>query len=400
MKKKITALCMSALIVSSLSACGSSNVTAKPTVDPALGIPDFIVEVPEGRDPVVLQLTDTQIIDAGQARPGRGGVDEVFWATDQVEERCYNFLYETVAATQPDLIIMTGDNVYGEFDDNGTAMVGLVNFMESLQIPWAPVFGNHDNETAMGVDWQCEQYENAEFCLFKQRELTGNGNYSVGIAQGGKLKRVFYMLDSNGCGNPSAKTLENPHFTRESGFGFDQIQWYTDQITQIKEVSPDVKISFAYHIQQAIFQDAYRQYGFTNAETSANPINIDLHEQKLDGDFGIIASDFDSWDKGNGLWNEIKALGVDSVFVGHEHCISASVVYDGVRFQFGQKSSEYDQFLCVLNNGQLVPTRTKQGTSLIGGTVIPLSEADGSIVNPYIYYCRDAGGKIDWSKWK
>ena len=84
------------------------------------------MEVPEGRDPVVLQITDTQIIDAGQARPGRGGVDEVFWATDQVEERCYNFLYETVAATQPDLIIMTGDNVYGEFDDNGSAMLGLV----------------------------------------------------------------------------------------------------------------------------------------------------------------------------------------------------------------------------------------------------------------------------------
>ena len=234
MKKKITALCMSALMVCSLSACGGNDSAGGSTADPALEIPDFIVEVPEGRDPVVLQLTDTQIIDAGQARPGRGGVDDVFWATDQVEERCYEFIYETVAATQPDLIIMTGDNVYGEFDDNGSALLGLVEFMESFQIPWAPIFGNHDNESAMGVDWQCQQFENAQFCLFEQKELTGNGNYSVGIAQGGKLKRVFYMLDSNGCGNPSEKTLENPHFTRNSGFGVDQIQWYTNQINEIK----------------------------------------------------------------------------------------------------------------------------------------------------------------------
>jgi hypothetical protein len=75
------------------------------------------------------------------------------------------------------------------------------------------------------------------------------------------------------------------------------------------------------------------------------------------------------------------------------------VVYDGVRFQFGQKSSEYDQFLSVVD-GKFVPTNTKKGTSLIGGSVIPLSEEDGSIVDPYIYYCREAGGKIDWSQWE
>lgn len=207
------------------------------------------------------------------------------------------------------------------------------------------------------------------------------------------------MLDSNGCGNPSEKTLENSHFTRNSGFGMDQIQWYTDQINAIKEVSPDVKISFAYHIQQAIFQDAYSMYGFPSADIHTNPIHIDAHSKRQEGDFGVIASNFDSWDKGNALWGEMKALGVDSVFVGHEHCISASVVYDGVRFQFGQKSSEYDQFLSVVD-GKFVPTNTKKGTSLIGGSVIPLSEEDGSIVDPYIYYCREAGGKIDWSQWE
>ena len=67
----------------------------------AYNIPDFVVEIPENKDPVVLQITDTQIIDAGQTRPGRGGVDYDFWATDKMDERCYNYIAELVDATKP-----------------------------------------------------------------------------------------------------------------------------------------------------------------------------------------------------------------------------------------------------------------------------------------------------------
>lgn len=366
-----------------------------------MNIPDFTVEVEEGRDPIVLQLSDTQIIDAGQTRPGRDGVDYNFWATDQVEERCYDYVAETIEATNPDLIIITGDVIYGEFDDNGSVWTSFVQFMESFQIPWAPVFGNHDNESKMGVDWQCEQLENAEYCLFEQKTLTGNGNYSVGIVQGGEIKRMFYMLDTNGCGNASAESLANGHTRGDFvGFGSDQIAWYTNQIAQLKEVSPDTKISFAYHIQQAIFEDAYEKYGFNQSEKYQD-INIDLLKDKAEGDFGYIGRQLKGpWDTGYTVWNGMKALGVDSVFVGHEHCNSASVVYDGVRFQFGQKSSEYDRFNCVDKEGNITGGYSKTGTSLIGGSVIVLSEEDGSISDAYIYYCEEAGGKIDWDQFK
>lgn len=392
MKRKITALCLSAMMLFPFTACGKEK-------NPALEIPDFIVEVEEGRNPIVLQLSDPQIIDAGQERE-EYRLDEnadTIWATDKVEENCYQYIAETVAVTNPDLIIITGDIVYGEFDDAGTALVGFIEFMESFQIPWAPVFGNHDNESTKGVDWQCEQFENAKYCLFEQKELTGNGNYSIGIAQGDELKRVFYMLDSNGCGNMSYESLLNGHTTSSVGFGSDQIDWYTEEITRMKEVSPDTKISFAYHIQQAIFAEAYAKYGFDNATTKTNPINIDRLPNKEEGDFGYLGRNLKGpWDKGNLVWHGMQELGVDSIFVGHEHCNSASVVYDGVRFQFGQKSSTYDRYNCVLADGTI---STSGGTPLIGGTVIPLSEKDGSIQNPYIYLCKKAGGNIDWSQW-
>lgn len=349
---------------------------------------DFTVEVDAWRDPIVLQLTDPQIIDAAQERYATrlDAATEEYWATDKVWERYQQCFTETILKTNPDLIIITGDIVYGEFDDNGTAFEGFVNFMDSFDIPWAPVFGNHENESAKGVDWQCEQLVNAENCLFKQRTLTGNGNYSVGIMQGEILTRVFYMLDSNGCGSASAQSMANGHTKKTSGFGDDQIQWYTESIHQIKAVSPNTKISFAYHIQQAAFQQALEQYGFTG-ESSSLPIDIDKHSNKKDGDFGYLGEKFKAaWDEDYTIWNSMKALGVDSVFVGHIHANSASVVYDGIRCQFGQKSSTYDKANYVNANGNIVASYVSAGDPIIGGTVIVLSKDSGEIKDGYIYY--------------
>jgi hypothetical protein len=97
----------------------------------------------------------------------------------------------------------------------------------------------------------------------------------------------------------------------------------------------------------------------------------------------------------------MKQLGVDSIFVGHEHCNSSSVVYEGIRLQFGQKSSIYDRYNHLDANGKVYGAdgEIKAGeTALIGGSVIVLSQTDGSIKDAYIQYCEEAGGKIDWSQ--
>ena len=107
---------------------------------------DFLVSVPEDRDPVILQLTDTQIIDPGQARTPLAASAEEYWAIEKRDQLCYDFIRETVEKTEPDLIIITGDLIYGAYDDNGSVLLDFIRFMESFDIPWAPVFGNHDNQ--------------------------------------------------------------------------------------------------------------------------------------------------------------------------------------------------------------------------------------------------------------
>lgn len=352
---------------------------------------DFVINVEAGRNPIVLQLTDTQIIDSSQQRmKGRlSSAQQKVWAPDQIYECCYKYLSEIIKETKPDLILLTGDLVYGEFDDAGSMLKSFVMFMESFSIPWAPVFGNHDNDSKKGVDWQCKQFEDAKYCLFKQRKLTGNGNYTVGILQNQILTRVFFMLDSNGCGVFSEKRLTNGHSVSYVGFGQDQITWYTRVGKKIKKISPKTKISFAFHIQPHAFADAFEKYGFKDGITQACPINIDLHKEKRLGDFGYLGADLkNSWDRQYDVWNTFKEIAVDSLFVGHEHCNSASVIFDGIRCQYGQKSSTYDRNNYVDTNGSIFGAYCSQCLPIVGGTVIPLTEGDGTIAEPYIYLCK------------
>ncbi|MBQ5930488.1 MAG: hypothetical protein IIX02_06830 [Clostridia bacterium] len=208
------------------------------------------------------------------------------------------------------------------------------------------------------------------------------------------------MLDTNGCTTASDESLANGHTVASVGFNADQIAWYTDQITRLKELSPETKISFAYHIQQAVFGEALEKYGF-NQNAKHQDILIDYADNKADDDFGYVGRQMkDAWDASKNVFNGMKALGVDSVFVGHEHCNSASVVYEGIRFQYGQKSSEYDRYNTVTDNYTIIDTAIwkKTGTPLVGGSVIILSKTDGSIKDGYIYYCKNAGGNVDWDK--
>ncbi len=362
------------------------------------GLVDFTVEVETGRDPVVLQLSDTQLMNVSQSGN---------------ENTCYKYVRETVAATNPDLIILTGDLVYGRFDNKqGTMFTQFVAFMDSLNVPWAPVFGNHDNECWLGVDWQCEQLENAKNCLFKQGDLTGNGNYTVGVMQGEELLRVFFMMDSNGCGQPMVNGATGDDSALEhntspvgknqvktgAGFANDQTAWLKNTATALKSMEPNVKLSVAYHIQQAAFKYAFEKYGY-KAINAANgdlrdPIDVDVVEGKEEGDFGYVGRALKGpWDTENLVYNMMKLVGVDSIFVGHEHCNSASIVYEGIRFQFGQKSSICDRYNVLTSTGAIVGGYNGSGTPLIGGTAFSLSQEDGSIINPYIYLCGDVLGR-------
>ena len=222
-----------------------------------------IVRIPVGESLRILQLTDMQIIDASQCRnPDRlNDTEKEKWAPENVEKNCFIQIKDLVTQTQPHLILVTGDIVYGEFDDSGKMLRKFVDFMESLNIPWAPVFGNHDKESAIGIDAICNMLESAEHCLFKtetEEFEDGEGNYAVKIYQGNKLIQMVYMLDTKGCTKATDESIR-----RVASITENQCKFIEKKAAEAKkEAGATVPGILAYHIPSKEFFLAYEEKGY------------------------------------------------------------------------------------------------------------------------------------------
>ena len=90
-----------------------------------------------------------------------------------------------IDATKPDLVLLNGDNVAGftckeMFEQQ---LAELVSPMEKRRIPWAHVFGNHDQTPEVSKKEQEAVYESYPWCVSKAgpEELPGSGNYFLPI---------------------------------------------------------------------------------------------------------------------------------------------------------------------------------------------------------------------------
>jgi 3',5'-cyclic AMP phosphodiesterase CpdA len=135
-----------------------------------------------------------------------------------------------IAAEQPDLVIVTGDNVSGAHcanaDDLRAAIANVAEVMERLRTPWAVTLGNHDQEHVERTGISREQV----FALYEQypgnlnrgwvRGLHGAGNKNILLYDGAGRTPMFnlWLLDSGAGDN-------NPEI-RYDWIHSDQVAWY------------------------------------------------------------------------------------------------------------------------------------------------------------------------------
>lgn len=326
-------------------------------------VPDFIVEVPTGRDAVVLFLADTQMIDSTQQRaPDRLWPSEItLYQPENMDALCFDYVRAVVSEVNPDLIILVGDNVYGEFDDLGTSLRRLINVMESFEIPWAPINGNHDNESAKGAKWQNAQFEAAEHCLFKKGDTDGNGNYTIAIKQGNEITRMFYLMDSNWCRNASNPDL-NKVLYQQHGFTKSQVKWMYDRMEALEmQYGKSVNSSLCFHIATSEYSAAAKQYNPTGGSFSLGKMETPVWNM---GDYGTRTCPNDDY-VGEmeeyavpGVYNKtfleiLKQFSVDTTFAGHCHMSNTSIMYEGIRWTYCLKTGK----MCSYNEGELGGTK-------------------------------------------
>lgn len=319
------------------------------------GEADFVLRVPSYRPVRILQVTDTQIIDSSQCRyDGRLSPEEMLkWQPQKVYERMGYYLDGAVEKAKPDLIVHTGDFVYGEFDDSGDMLDKHIGIMESYGLPWTLALGNHERETAIGTAEIIKRLENAPHCMFKGAKhfggerLEGDGSFSVLLEAGGKPLAVLYVLDS-GCG-----TEERP-----CGIYKTQRAW----IRAVAERYKGVTAYAFFHVGMLAATRAAEKYGY-------DPENFKPFEIVSDsGDYGYWGSrvrDCHCIDADGSLMELFRETGVKGAFMGHFHELSASIFTGGVRLTYGLKTGEYDSHLSDRLGGTLVtlPTDAPEGFS-------------------------------------
>ena len=308
-----------------------------PVPAPYADICDFYVHIRADRPIRLLQLSDMQLIDASQQRyPERLNANEIRdWCPENIDVLCLDHIRSLAAQTAPDLIFITGDVIYGEFDDSGRSFDLFCSFMDSLQIPWAPVFGNHDNESHRGTAWQCERFAQSTYCLFARGNVSGNGNYSVLISHNGTPERILCMLDSHGCGGAHDPEDRIPPCICE-----DQVAWLSRTATALRDVLGYTLPAFAaFHIPSREFHLSMEEKGYFEGGPFY-VLGVDVAGK--DGDFGCCHEHFGWCHTPDGFCDTLSAAGVNGVFAGHNHMINTSILYGGIRWTFSLKTGQYD----------------------------------------------------------
>lgn len=290
------------LVLSTTAACVFSTATAK-----SVPLPPLRFKNTNGQFKI-LQVADMHYADGQSTKCLDVFPSQVSTCSDL---NTTAFIKRMIKAEQPDLIVFTGDNIYGaDTKDPATSLKAAFEPAVSAKLPWAAVLGNHDQESIFTRKQVMEHIVPMEYTLskvnphFHGKKIDGFGNYNLEVKgmKGSKLegKSVLnlYFLDS---GDYST----DPNIT---GYGWikpSQQAWF-------KETS-------------AKLQKKYKSNPSAQSESAPSLVyfHIPLPEVKIFRNSSIIgikqeAISSPSYNSGF-METMVKAGDVKAAFTGHDH---------------------------------------------------------------------------------
>ncbi len=282
-----------------------------------------------GKDFIILNLTDPQL-----------GNKE--WAEDHVNGRILKYTLEKlVEKTKPDLITVSGDIAWAGHD---FAYDSFAKFMDSLQIPWAPVWGNHDNQGGTeAIDAVVERFMDAEYCIYEKGDAAlGNGNYVIAVEEDGMIVEGIIMMDSH----------DKLPYVGEDGtekkvwakLNDEQIEWYRSEVGNLKKLGcrdTMMVMHIPIYAYFTAFQAAF-DFQYNNREvTLEDSYNGKCWKEDYKDSYGVAYEKGDivfSYPEDDHVFDVVKELGSTKHIVsGHDHINNFVISYEGVKFIYGLK---------------------------------------------------------------
>lgn len=190
-----------------------------------------------GKDEAVLQFKDDGTFRIMQFADIQDGII--------VKSATTQFIRDSIEAYQPDLVVLTGDNISGGSCVTNLGALSSINcFMsifEEYGVPVAAVFGNHDSEGLATKEAQMAMYETYDcFVGCEGEDLTGCGNYNLPIlsSDGEKVAFNLWMIDSLTYNEETSIECFDGYYENDlGGYGCvhqDQIDWYVETSNELK----------------------------------------------------------------------------------------------------------------------------------------------------------------------
>lgn len=253
--------------------------------------------------------------------------------TKKLDQLALDAVMQVVKAANPDFIIITGDMVYpmpmfGASPNNLRTTKKLAKLMESFEIPWTVVFGNHDAESFSRYKKEelGDYYKSLKHCYFMHgaKEISGVGNYSFEVRnENDKLIYLLMFLDSHS------------YITWNFFSGFDvikedQIEWYKKTVSSYSgEQVPSLAF---FHIPPKEFKEAWEK-------CYRGDSGVKYHfgfVQEKDNYFGYPKT-LDC-----AFFREMVKFGsCKGMFMGHDHLNTLSLTYQGIRLTYGMSIDYY-----------------------------------------------------------
>jgi 3',5'-cyclic AMP phosphodiesterase CpdA len=207
----------------------------------------------------------------------------------KADKRTMKFIHKALDIEKPDLVVLTGDQIFGEdsFHSQST-LLKIVKPLIDRKIPYAMMFGNHDDEGNLNREQLAQFIQGLPYSLMERgtTDIEGVGNYVLQIPEK-KPKLTIYIMDSHKY-SPNPKVLPGYDWLKES-----QLDWIKEKHSKM----PKAPLSMAFfHVPLPEYRNL---------------------EQGVVGNYkeGVTAPKYNT-----GARDILKSLGVSVVSVGHDHC--------------------------------------------------------------------------------
>lgn len=279
----------------------------------------------------ILQITDVHILN-----------------DEKKDAKALKTIDAMVETTNPDMIMFTGDLTSEK--ENFTAFKTMCEYLESFNIPWAFVFGNHEG---LDIKYAPDEVIDPEKIADRQTlsdylETLPNCIYEAGDENVDGMGNYYYNVKDDNGNVITSLIMMDSHSYDEENNGYDhfhdnQIEWYENTVKSIaKEVNGDeseVVPSLAFfHVPMKEYMTAYdeakgtdnRLWGFRFPKEDGTPAVDDQMFEKM-----------------------VELGSTKGCFAGHDHMNNFSVNYQGIRLTYGL-SCDHNIYLVPLRGGVLI----------------------------------------------